>query len=187
MPTPTIRFTAKLDKIIEVILCLAHKGIELDRYKIVKLVYLADVAHLNRYGRPITYDTMVAMKNGPVPTTLYDILKRNRRYKIDYDTLPFDYIARGDRHYIENPKRAINRKLFSKSDLAILDEIAASHGNKTFRELYDMTHQHPGYQRAWAAKGNKHSHPIRFEDLLDESELKPALVEEMRLTCRHVL
>lgn len=187
MPRPEIYFDAKIDKIIEVILYLAHcPGIELTRYRVIKLVYLADVLHLNRYGRPITFDNMLAMKNGPVPSTTYNILKQDRRYSIDYRKLPFDFIQRGDRHYVENPKRTVNTRLFSKSDLIVLEETVKEHGQKTFRQLYDLTHQHTGYIKAWKKRRGGHSHPIRFEDLLEESESKAGLVEDMRATCRHV-
>ena len=188
MPKPDIRFEPKTDKIIEVILYLARvKDIELDIYKVVKLVYLADVLHLNKYGRPITYDQMLAMEYGPVPSTTYGILKEDKRLRsVDYDDLPFDFIRRGNRVYIENPKRELNMKLFSKSDLKALEETIDEHGKKTFRQLYDMTHEHEAYKRAWARKGDGKSSPIRFEDLLDESGNKAERVDNMRATCGHV-
>ncbi len=186
LPEKEISFKPKIDKIIEVILYLAKCDIDLTRYRIVKLVYLADVMHLNRYRRPITYDKMVAMENGPVPSTTYNILKRDGRYKIEYDKLPFDYIERDGHRYIENPKRDVNTRLFSKSDLAVLDEIVDKYGKKTFDELYDLTHEHKGYKRAWRKRGSKGNSPIRYEDLIDESEFKADLVENMRATCGHV-
>ena len=186
MASTEIKFKPKINKIIEVILYLAGKGIELSRYKLVKLVYLADYEHLNRYGRPITYDTITAMENGPVPSTLYSILKKDRRYGIDYDALLFDFVARGDRHYIENPERDINQKLFSKTDILILDEIAQKYGDKTFRDLYDLTHEHKGYKRAWKNKGERKSEPIKVEDLIEEREDKADLIEYLNLTCQHI-
>ena len=188
MPEQKIQFEPKVDKIIEVILYLARcKDIELDTYKVVKLVYLADVLHLNRYGRPLTYDQMMAMKYGPVPSTTYSILKKDKRFRsIDYDDLPFEFIERGDRTYIENPKRKVNEKFLSKSDLKVLEETVLEHGQKSFRQLYDMTHEHVGYKRAWSNKGGRNSNPILFEDLIEESEAKAGRVDDMRATCRHV-
>ena len=187
MPKPEIRFQPKIDKIKEVILYLAHQtDIELTRYRVVKLVYLADLLHLNRHGRPITYDHVVAMKNGPVPSTTYDILNQDRRRKLNYGKMPFDYVQRGERNYIENPKREVNERLFSKSDLKALEETVREHGKKTFRELFDLTHEHTGYKRAWKRKGAKNSVPIPFEDLIEENEGKAQLVEDLRATCGHV-
>ncbi len=44
------------------------------------MMYFADRLHLERYGRFICGDSYVAMKNGPVPSFTYDILKA-RRFK----------------------------------------------------------------------------------------------------------
>ena len=118
-----IHFKPKKDKIVETILYLAHKGLDLSQYKLVKLFYLADREHLRRFGRPITFDYYVAMEHGPVASIAYDIAKGNIVRGVDPDTLPFT-IRRLDRfRFVENPKREINRSLFSKSDLMILDEI----------------------------------------------------------------
>ena len=181
-----IEFKPRTETIIEVVLYLAHKGIPLDRYKLVKLVYLADITHLNRHWRMITNDKMVAMKNGPVPSTLYDILRKRKRRGVDYGDMPFDYVTKGDRHYIENPKREIKRKLFSKSDLRVLDEIFDQYGTSSFGELYDLTHAHIGFQKAWQSRGNRWSKPILVEDLLDDGPGKAEWVDNMRYCCQNV-
>jgi uncharacterized phage-associated protein len=38
-------------------------------------MYFADRKHLEKYGRFICGDSYVAMKHGPVPSEIYDILK----------------------------------------------------------------------------------------------------------------
>lgn len=42
--------------------------------KLIKLLYLADRQALLRWGRPITNDRYVAMKYGPVVSTIYDLI-----------------------------------------------------------------------------------------------------------------
>ena len=42
---------------------------------ILKLLFFAEVDHLNRYGRPIVGDRYYARQWGPVPETTYDLLK----------------------------------------------------------------------------------------------------------------
>lgn len=184
-----IRFKPKIDKIIETILYLARHLDELDAYKIVKLVYLADREHLNIYGRPITYDKMVAMKNGPVASTTYDIIKQNKRLaeKIDFSRLPFELVNRGDREYVSNPTRPADEKILSVSDRRVLEWVVKEHGAKTFGQLYDITHAHKAYAKAWNKRGDKRSRPILVEDMIEESEDKKSLVEELRFTGQHVL
>lgn len=53
---------------------LNRAGGTLDKYRIYKSLYFANKEHLNRYGRLITSDTFFALKFGPVPTKLADVL-----------------------------------------------------------------------------------------------------------------
>jgi uncharacterized phage-associated protein len=56
------------DKSIAVILFILNALEHSDIHKLCKIIYFADQKHLARYGRPITGDWYVAMKDGPVPT-----------------------------------------------------------------------------------------------------------------------
>ena len=49
---------------------------ETDLLKIFKILYFAERNHLAKYGRLILNDDYVAMKNGPVPSKLYDLFKK---------------------------------------------------------------------------------------------------------------
>ncbi len=44
-------------------------------YTILKMVYIADRIHLERYGRPITGDKFIAMPEGACPSKIYDSMK----------------------------------------------------------------------------------------------------------------
>ena len=67
-----------VNSILQVITEAARRAVVVTQYDIVKTIFLADRAHLNKYGRPITYDDYVAMKFGPVPSAVYDLLKENK-------------------------------------------------------------------------------------------------------------
>src|SRR6266446_7375344 len=70
-------------RIVEAILFIfaeaCERKIAVTQYDIVKSLFLADRAHLNKYGRPITFDNYVAMEHGPVPSTAYNFLKEDAR------------------------------------------------------------------------------------------------------------
>ncbi|WP_255566960.1 MULTISPECIES: Panacea domain-containing protein [unclassified Photorhabdus] len=74
------------EKAIESILYVASTAPISDIYHVGKILYFADRLHLERYGRLITGDNHLAMKDGPVAENAYDIIK----------------VARGDGRFIPN-------------------------------------------------------------------------------------
>src|SRR5258705_2140806 len=56
-----------------------------DFHRLFKILYFAEQKHLSKYGRPIFGDTYIAMKDGPVPSDIYDILKIIKGDSIYYD------------------------------------------------------------------------------------------------------
>ncbi|MEX0851949.1 MAG: Panacea domain-containing protein, partial [Bauldia sp.] len=87
-----LKFRPKIDKIVELLLYLAHKRPDADKYQAVKFLYLADKEHLNRYGRPLTYEVYYAMDYGPVASVTLDLLngKLGALQAIQADRLPFE-------------------------------------------------------------------------------------------------
>src|SRR4051812_12877508 len=66
-------------KTLEAIVLIASRlhaaNLESDLHSISKLLYWADKWHLEHYGRTVSGDQYIAMKNGPVPSNVYDMLK----------------------------------------------------------------------------------------------------------------
>ena len=54
---------------------LALDGHSMDRMRLIKLLYIADRELLAESGRTLTGDRAVAMKNGPVLSRVYDLIK----------------------------------------------------------------------------------------------------------------
>ncbi len=54
---------------------LALDGGSMDRMRLLKLMYIADRELLAESGRTLTGDRAVAMKNGPVLSRIYDLIK----------------------------------------------------------------------------------------------------------------
>jgi uncharacterized phage-associated protein len=187
MMSRRIHFKPKIDKIVETILYLSHKIASLDAYRVVKLVYLSDREHLNRYGRPITFDRMVAMKAGPVASCTYNILKGQKVVDgVRIGPLPFELKNIDPYTYVVNPSRSVNKILFSKSDLKILDEMVAKYGHADPQELYNETHNHFAYRKAWESRGNKKASPMLFEDILEESVFKEDVVSDLETISAHI-
>jgi len=90
--TMPLEFQPKLDKILELLLYLAHKRPGADKYQAVKFFYLADREHLRRYGRPITFEHYFAMWYGPVASNALDFINKNKRTmeRAGLESLPFE-------------------------------------------------------------------------------------------------
>jgi len=174
-------FLPKYDKIVETLLFIAHKCSGIDQYRTVKIMYLADKLHFEKYSRPITFDVYFAFKNGPVGSNAYDLLKSNqyalRRAKIE--ELPIRLEKMDNLILMKEPMRAINYDLFSKSDVKILENVIDEYAHKTFGEIFDETHEHFAYQNAWGNRidGQKRA-PMKYIDLMEDGERKAIYIEE---------
>ncbi|MBF2750656.1 SocA family protein [Enterobacter bugandensis] len=137
----TIRFDS--EKALEAILYVASKAPIPDIYHVGKILYYADRFHLEAFGRLITGDQYNAMKDGPVASNTYDIIK----------------IARGDGRYIPNgcdtdsvrkafciagmnvvPRRQPDVDFLSESDLECIDKSIEMLGEMSFEDIKNMSH-----------------------------------------------
>lgn len=143
-PMLTVRFDS--EKAIEAILYIASKAPIPDLYHVGKIIYFADRLHLERYGRLITNDRYIAMKNGPVASNTYDIIKGVRgdgRFSgccdLSHARASFSVGSLGDPNAI-TPKRHVDEDIFSDSDIACIEQAIAEYGSMSFGQLNDISH-----------------------------------------------
>lgn len=182
----SLTFKPKSDKIVELLLYLAHRLPEASKYQAVKLFYLADKQHLERYGRPITFETYYAMEYGPVGTTTKDLIEEKPKALADagISALPFALHrtrkANGeDKRVLGKPLRDTDFTLFSKSDIAVFDEVLERYGQFSFDDLYDETHRHDAYTQAWAKRGTSKRYPMDYAEMIEEPGRRAALLAEL--------
>lgn len=181
-------FKPQLDKIVELLLYLAHMRPDADKYQAVKFFYLADKEHLNRYGRPITFETYYALDYGPVASTAKELLEQQpgAMKAAGIKALPFETEEvpgkTPDKRilYIRAPLRPVDRQLFSKSDLKVFDEVIEKYGKLSFDELYNITHEHFAYKNAWQKRGffSKRA-KMSYEDMIDDQKTKEKIVQDI--------
>jgi uncharacterized phage-associated protein len=190
-----LSFRPKLDKLVELMLHLAHTKPDRDKYQVVKLLYLADREHLLRYGRPITYERYVAMQYGPVASNAKDFLEGNTWAfkKARIDRLPFETeIVKNDRGegrdttYIRKPLRDVNYSLFSKSDIRVFDEIVAKYGDEDFDSLFNLTHDHLAWKRAWNERGYSNAPEMLYDEMIEDAERRAAFMEDIEPVAAHM-
>jgi uncharacterized phage-associated protein len=181
-----LRFQPKLDKIVELLLYLAHKRPGADKYQAVKFFYLADREHLTRYGRPITFDNYFALWYGPIASKALDLLEGDQHVleEAGIQHLPFRTEAgkaknNSDTIYIREPNREVNLDLFSKSDLRVFDEIVKKYGNSSFDELMNLTHAHNAYKIAWRSRRMGERAEMYYEEMIDDKKRREDLIEDL--------
>lgn len=147
-----VKLTADLKKIQEAILYVLSLEEGLTQYEIAKTLFLADRAHLNKHGRPITFDNYVAMEHGPVPSQAYDALKPGYDYQAHF-AAERPWLSRPD---AQNPKtnrytrrRDPDLRYLSPTDLAELKSALGTVRSLTFGQLRRLTHEDPAYTEAW--------------------------------------
>jgi hypothetical protein len=158
--------------------------VRITQYDIVKSLFVAERAHLNRYGRPITYDNYVAMYHGPVPSLAYDLLKGNgnalRAYgltSLPWTRTPAEHLGKGC--FVYSSATNLDEGLaLSPSDMAALDAALKAISNLSFGQVRKLTHSDPAYKEAWAAAGEKSSVPMSLGLLFDKPDFEAAKIVE---------
>lgn len=167
----SVKFNFDIDKAIAAATHITSQNIpEPTIGKVFKLLFLADKEHLVRYGRPIMGDRYSAMKDGPVPSKLYDLVKEAKVRPLTPSAKKlaagFTIEKKSDEHAKMIARSPIDRTQLSKSDVAVLDDIVRRYGRMTFSQLRDLTHGAPAYTKVW--KGDEStSIPMRFEDFFE--------------------
>lgn len=111
---------------------LVEGGGRMPYMRLLKLLYLADRASFLEYGRPITGDSYIAMKFGPVLSTVYDRIKQGEwggRIRIDgYDAELVGVELTGP---------------LSDADVVILDDVSRIFEKLDHWKISDLSHDLP--------------------------------------------
>jgi len=118
-----------------------------DMYAALKVIYFADKAHLEKYGRFIYWDNYIAMSHGPVPSVAYDIIKHARGDAVwgSRQSEPSDFSMSGNN---VEPLREPNLDLLSESDIECLDQAIKRYGSMSFDSLKAISHQDRAFRDA---------------------------------------
>lgn len=118
---------------------------KVNRHKLAKILYFADQKHMVLHGRPVIGDSYVAMKDGPVPSKVYDGIKA-----IDDDRYHFPLFRNNlssEKFWIYSDVSPDMDEL-SRSDVKCLDESIMD--NKDLGYGYLRTKSH---KMAWDKAG----------------------------------
>lgn len=190
---PPVKLRPNYKKILESILFLINeaerRNLYVTEYDIDKSIFLADVKHLNEYGRPITFDNFVAMAHGPVPSATRDVLQPSFRGKPFYKEAwpPWDREPSpvdGPKAFkFIRPKRKENARALSQSDVAALTDALLVVKSLRFGGVKDYTHKHRAYLDAWVENGARGAYDMDYAKLLDSPD--DELIEDLVYSSKH--
>lgn len=137
----------KAKTIIQAIHYLLGSFSELNKLKIIKLLYLSDKYHLLFYGKTITNDEYYAMQYGPVGSITKNVL--------DFDESRIgSNNVRYTKSLVENFEEDYQRKdvkcnyvMLSETNKEAIDFAVCTFGRLTSFNLYKYTHKYPEWKQ----------------------------------------
>ncbi|MEA5139021.1 Panacea domain-containing protein [Arcicella rigui] len=140
------QFKFDREKCTSVLLYITKNLEKADFLRVFKVLYFAEKEHLARFGRPIVGDSYIAMKHGPVPSTIYAELGNIRSGigKI-IDGVVNNNISFSD-YFEVKPDNIIIAKVepdvedFSASEQECLDKSLNENKDLSFNELSEKSH-----------------------------------------------
>ena len=170
-----------LTKIIQIVQhVLAKTGFRLNYTKLIKLLYLSDRESLKLWDSAITKDSYASLKQGPVLSGLYNLIKGDYRDRADqaqwnafFMRDGYDLIAI---HKSEFPKDEL-----SPREMEIIDSIEKKYRGWDYGKLIDLLHDGSRFPE-WKDPGES-SQPLSLEDILralgrTEEQIKSLMEEE---------
>lgn len=163
----------KVEKAVAAIAYLASRTGE-SMYPVLKMLYLADKCHLERYGRFIVGDHYVAMGQGPVPSITYDMLKfvRGERSFFDGGEVAKSAFALDRQTHQFSLHGHPTFDALSESDIECLEEVVAVCKEKGTRFIRDASHDD-----AW--KATTRNGDMAVEAIAAQFADGPALVQHL--------
>ncbi|OGG36769.1 hypothetical protein A2110_01000 [Candidatus Jorgensenbacteria bacterium GWA1_54_12] len=145
------------------------EGGQIDKLKLIKLVYLADRYHLRRYGRPIVNDAYFAMPLGPVGSSVKDIVEFSAFLDDSERSYAVQYIDRGGALNTIVSKAIPDLNVFSKSELEALEFAFNEFGRYSASTLVNITHRYPEWDKFKSAFDSKETtrEPMSYSDFFN--------------------
>lgn len=183
-----LQFRFSLPKFVQALVFLSKNGVsDLTKLKAAKLFYFADKEHLLKYGRPIIGDSYFALNLGPVPSQADDFFDEalaahqagpstpEQEEFLQYLDVVADYWPR----YVANGSE--NFRVFSKSDLEVLGDVAKKYGKLHWKRLVELSHEETAYRLADKGRAPNGRAPMPYETFFegaDSEMLRLAEVEQ---------
>lgn len=129
--------------------------------RLLKLLYIADREVLSESDAPLLGNGMVAMKNGPLHSRVFDLIKgedsSSTTWQKHFTTHAYSI------HLNESPSISS----LSRFEIRKLKEVSDKYRNTGTWELVDLTHEFSEWKQSYPNPTENTSRPITFAAILD--------------------
>ncbi len=170
------RFSTKKTVQAAAVLLNLGRG-RMDYLRLLKLLYIADRDSIARTGRPIIGNRTVAMKNGPLHSEVYNLIKGEH-----IDAPLWSEHIRKEGYEVELVNDPGVSEL-SAAEVRVLTEVSDRFALVSEWDIVEATHDFPEWAKNWPNGEGNTSHTIPFEDILEAVGLsaeKDAILDEAR-------
>ena len=173
---PVIAFSFNVAKSIQAAKVLLElNGGDMDKYMFIKMLYLADRESLKKWGEPITGDSAVSMRYGPVLSTIYDLTKGDcAMFHEQWSAFIFDADEETNRvclaRFPESPPSELCR-----AEISILTSVFEMCKDWSWKKMRDYSHSLEEYDKS-VGSGSK---PIPMERILKAVGKEESEIEEL--------
>jgi uncharacterized phage-associated protein len=156
---------------------LELEGGRMSYFRLLKLLYIADRESIMETGLPITFAHGYALRHGPIPSEIYDLVKGSRTEAKQWEKY---FRTHGYQVSLESDADPGRGKL-SRYEIQKLREIVERFEPLSDFEIAERTHEFKEYEKN-QPEGSS-SNPIPFTDILDAmgmSKHKDAILADLR-------
>ena len=153
----------------------------MEHVRLLKLLYIADRQHLKAFQRPIVGTRLVAMKNGPLHSEVYNLVKGEH---VD-EPLWSEYL-RGDGYEIELIKDPGVSELSAVEVRTLTTTVDQYQALSEYDVVLD-THKFSEWKERYPDESENTSRTIPFESLIDAIGMqkdKAAILDDLQETAR---
>lgn len=175
--------TFNFKKAVQALNYFCHlEGGKINYMKAIKLIWISDRIHVRTYGRTITNDQYIAMKNGMVPSGTKDIVRKSRfledevlNYSNEFLSLPVNYEVSALSDTL--------LEVFSKTDIKILNSVYEHFKKFSQFDLSTYSHKFAEWKRfeSLIDAGIKKSFSIEVDDFFKEANEDDLFAQDAEL------
>jgi uncharacterized phage-associated protein len=172
-----IRFKFAAQKAFAAIHWMVTQRNGLDLHAALKTCYFADKTHLNEQGRPIFGATYRAMRFGPVPLEIYEMMKGDALWKAELGKEQFPWDLSGYHlRCIANSEPDMD--VLSETDMEHLARGLETSTSMDFSERTDATHG-SDWQRASLGI-------MQYEDMIEDGPDRAAIIAYLEASSNYM-